>query len=75
MNLELFDTLCRDIENRPTSSSLEADQARSVLRDYELYSRSDKSMLPHPIRSGKTIGEVQEESLRRRMASFLNAAL
>jgi hypothetical protein len=75
MNLELFYLLCRDIENRLGSSSVVADQARGLRRDITSHIESEKSALPHPIRSGKTIGEVQEESLRRRAVDFISAVL
>jgi hypothetical protein len=75
MNLELFYALCGDIENRNSSSSVEADQARQLRKDYELYRHSEKSLLPHPVLSSKTIGETQKDSLRRRMADFIAAAL
>ena len=75
MDLELFDELCRDVANRNSCSSVEADYARQLRQVFKLYRHSEKSTLPHPVLRNKTIGEVQEESLRRRMADFLAAAL
>ena len=75
MDLELFYELCGDIQNRNSSSSVEADQARQLRRDFKLHIHSEKSAIPHPVLRGKTLGEAQEESLRRRMADFLAASL
>jgi hypothetical protein len=71
-DLELLHELCGDIANRGSSTSLEAGQGRQLREEYECF---EKSGVPHPILSNKTIGEVQEESLRRRMVSFLSATL
>jgi hypothetical protein len=70
--LEL-DVLCREIAERDDASSLVADQARWLRLDITSHIESEKSALPHPIRSGKRIGEAQEESLRRRVVDFISA--
>lgn len=65
---------CREIAERDDASSLVADQARGLRRDITSHLESEKSVLPHPIHSG-TIGEAQEESLRRRAVDFISAVL
>lgn len=73
LDFESFYRRLRDIGDRNTSASSEADYARHLRQDILLHLRSKQSTLPHPIRRHKTIGQVREETLRRRVVGFLNA--
>lgn len=57
-------------ENR-YSSSLEADQARELLDD--LTSDRYRDIKDRPALDGRTVGEFQDESLKRRVVDFLTA--
>jgi hypothetical protein len=74
-DLELYSELCRDIAASGKCTSTEADTARRLCFDCEVYGHSERSAEPHPIHRNKTIGQAQEEMLRRRMLSFLPAVL
>ncbi len=67
---ELVLRLKQVAENR-YSSSLEADQARELLNDHT-FDRY-RSIKDFSALDGKTVGESQSESLKRRMADFLTA--
>lgn len=74
-DLELFALLCRDVADRPTSSSLESEQARLLGEDFEAYLQSADSYLVRTMLRGRPARAAQEEHLRRCMIDFLTAVL
>jgi hypothetical protein len=55
------------------STSLEADQARSLIGDCKVLSVIHKDNWDDPALNGKTVGESQTDLLRIKMADFLYA--
>ncbi len=74
-DLEYFKYILADVENDGARTAVETDNARQLRQRVTVFGLSEKSALPHPIHQGKTIGEVQEEALRRRIVNFLLAVL
>jgi hypothetical protein len=71
MHFSQLDKLCRRVAENQYASSVEADQARSLRT--EMLSDRFKDIKDSPALGGKTIGEAQDESLKRRVADFLAA--
>ena len=71
MHFSKLDKLCRRVAENPHASSVEADQARGLRT--EMLSDRFKKIGESPALSGKTVGQTQTESLRRRVADFLAA--
>lgn len=66
--------LLRKVAENPSASSVEADQTRGLRSEIiELLNQLESPSDPHPVLSGKTIIEVREESLKRRVVDFLLA--
>ena len=74
-DLELFALLCRDVADRPTSSSLETEQAKLLGQDFEEYLQSSDTYVTRTILRGRPARSVQEAHLRRCMVDFLMAVL
>jgi len=74
-DLELLALLCRDVADRPTSSSLEAEQARLLRDDFDAYLQSADTYLTRTILRGRPARSAQEAHLRRCMVDFLTAVL
>lgn len=71
MHFSKLDKLCRRVADNPYASSIEADQARTLRT--EMLSDRFKENDDSPALGGKTVGQTQTESLRRRVADFLAA--
>jgi hypothetical protein len=71
MHFSKLDKLCRKVAENPHASSVEADQARDLRND--MLGDRFKDIKDFPALGGKTVGETQTESLRRRVADFLTA--
>jgi hypothetical protein len=71
LNRTQLSAVCQAIKEDPCRNALEADEARDCQRALELMKDSAMFRFPHPIRSGKTIGETRLESLRRRIRAIL----
>ena len=71
MHFSKLDKLCRRVADNPYASSVEADQARGL--HTEMLSDRFKESGDSPALGGKTVGQTQTESLRRRVADFLAA--
>lgn len=71
MHFSKLDRLCRRVADNPHASSVEADQARGLRT--EMLSDTFKETGDPPRIGGKTAGQIQTESLRRRVADFLAA--
>ena len=65
MHFAKLDKLCRKVIENPYANSLEADQARDLRND--MLADRFKDIKDSPALGGKTVGEVQNESLRRRL--------
>jgi hypothetical protein len=74
-DFELISLFLEDVANSGASSSIEADRARELRQDIKVHLHSPGLDDPHPIHKHKTIGQAQEEALRRRTLDFLNATL
>ena len=74
-DLELFALLCRDVADRPTSSSLVIEEARLLTEDFDAYVESAETYLTRTVLRGMPARSVQEEHLRRCMLDFLTAVL
>jgi hypothetical protein len=71
LNHAQLNALCQVIKEDPCSGALRADEARDCQKALELAKDSATLMLPHPVLSGKTIGETRLESLRRQIWAIL----
>ena len=71
MHFSKLDKLCRKVAENPYATSVEADQARGLRN--EMLADTFKDINDSPALDGKTVGEAQTESLRRRVADFLTA--
>jgi hypothetical protein len=71
MHFSKLDKLCKRIAENAFASSVEADQARGLRT--EMLSDTFKDIKDSPALCGKTVGETQSESLRRRVVDFLAA--
>lgn len=71
MHFSKLDKLCRRVADNPYARSVEADQARGLRT--EMLSDRFKESGDSPALGGKTVGQTQTESLRRRVADFLAA--
>lgn len=74
-DMEYFKHILADVENDGTRTAVETENARQLRQRVTVFCLSEKSPLPHPIHQGKTIGDIQEEALRRRIVNFLLAVL
>ncbi len=73
MHFSKLDNLCRRVAQNPYASSAEADQARSLITEMLTLSFTFKAIKDSPALGGRTVGEAQTESVRRRVADFLTA--
>ena len=73
-DFELFYSILGDMADSGTRSSSETDQAHRLINECKLREQTTPSGLPHPVHKG-TIGEANDESLRRQILSFLAATL
>ncbi len=73
MHFSKLDGLCKRVAENPYASSLEADQARDLRKDMQTLTVTFRDIRDSPALDGKTVGESQTESLRRRIADFLAA--
>ena len=71
MHFSKLDQLCRRVAENPYASSVEAEQARGLRT--EMLAETFREDRNSPALGGKTVGEAQTESLRRRVADFLSA--
>lgn len=71
MHFSKLAKLCKEVAENPYASSVEADQARGLRK--EMLADTFKEIKDLPALNGKTVGETQTESLRRRVADFLAA--
>ena len=71
MHFSKLDKLCRKVAENLYANSVEADQARDLRND--MLADRFKDIKDSPALDGKTVGETQTESLRRRVADFLAA--
>ncbi len=75
MSFSQLDVLCERIAKSPSASSIEADQARDLRNDLRLlkHALQHSMTFKRPALNGKTVGQFQNEALKRRMANFLTA--
>jgi len=66
-----LDRLCRKVAENPCSNSVEADQAQGLRN--EILAETFKDTKDSPALNGETVGEIQTESVRRRVVDFLAA--
>jgi hypothetical protein len=73
MHFSKLDKFCTKVSENPYASSVETNQARSLRTEMLTLSVTFKDIKDAPLLGGKTVGEAQTESLKRRVADFLAA--
>lgn len=70
MHFSKLDKLCRRIAGNPHASSVEADQARSLITEMLTLSFTFRDMKNSPALGGKTVNDAQMESLKASRRRF-----